>query len=223
MLQKYKTDASLLFDEYVQEYTRDMLAIEGLLPKEGEQDQEIPEETDSSVVSIDESNLYENQVPPGSSGHGSQRAPDTEANKPEAPLWAKKLYRKIALVAHPDRSSEDFAKDRLNKIFLETSDAMSTGDFEKLLGFALELGIEASESDASMVPLLQKRVGDIKKEISDMEAKPEWLWGEGLGIHDMRAHIASLYLRRKGVNVKIEDLVSIIQNLENMNASNEHR
>ena len=233
MLQKYKTDASLLFDEYALEYSRDMRFIKSCSTSHKKTENNSPEE--SSPENIAEDTLTIDLSTPnqrwkktqdgwkrldGSDDPGNDNQDEElDVEKPQIPEWAKKLYRKIALIAHPDRSSDVFQKDRLKKIFLETNDALAEGNFEKLLGFALELGVEASDNDLALVPLLAKRVNDIKDEISVMEASPEWLWGEGLGAHNMRANIARLYLMKNGIDMKIDDLVSIIQQLEKDNES----
>lgn len=233
MLQKYKTDASLLFDEYVLEYARDMNFIKSYAisleqTSDDKSEESLSEDSDADTLTID---LNASQQRWKKTHDGWERLDEDEridddiqdeeaiVEKPQIPEWAKKLYRKIALIAHPDRKSDVFQEDRLKKIFLETNDALAEGNFEKLLGFALELGVETSGNDITLVPLLVKRVNDIKSEISKMEASPEWLWGEGLGAHNMRANIARLYLTKNGIDMKIEDLVSIIQQLEKDNES----
>ena len=227
MLQKYKTDASLLLDEYTHEFVRDMKFIEENIPAQDE-DPESAKEENNEILDPAETltrDLNSSEQSWKKVGDGWERLEDPPGGpeaieapkKADVPDWAKKLYRRIALVAHPDRASKDHEEARLKKIFLETSDAMATGDFNKLLGFALELDIPASEGDPTMVPLLQKRVEDIKEEISSMEASIEWLWGEGLGIHPMRANLARMHLLQRGRDVKIELLLSIIQKLEKDN------
>ena len=228
MLQKYKTDASLLFDEYSKEYIRDMNYIEERISSAQTDDSpgssEAPDtlSLDPSVKEQHWEKTKDGWERREAEGSGQDSSPDEDMSiedKVAAPDWAKKLYRKIALITHPDRSSEEFQEEKLRKIFLETSDAMSSGDFEKLLGFALELGVQDMDADVTMVPLLQKRVVDIKSEISEMESKAEWLWGEGLGAHPMRANIARLYFTRRGIDVKTEDLLSIIEKMEKDNES----
>lgn len=215
MLQKYKTEASLLLDEYKMEYIRDMSFLE---EKFSELKDECVESTgDSDSLAIDsEGNQEWKKTEDGWKKEESETSdPISEsADRPETPDWAKKLYRKIALISHPDRMSEDFSKEKLKKIFLETADAMDQGDFEKLLGFALELGIEDEHDDVSMLPLLAKRVADVKKEIQEIEKSPEWLWGEGLGVPQIRASLAMMFFARRGIDLNTEELAAIIQEME---------
>ena len=91
---------------------------------------------------------------------------------------------------------------------------MSDGDFEKLLGFALELGIEEDQDDVSMLPLLTKRVEDIKREIQEVEKSAEWLWGEGLGVPEIRISLAMIFFSRSGIDLNTEELAAIIQEME---------
>lgn len=216
MLQKYKTETSLLFDEYKHEYAKDMAFLEDKISAFGEGSTGTQEECGYDTVDINsvlEENNQENKAP-----EEDQVLSD---DKSEPPAWAKKLYRKIALISHPDRASEDFPKDKLRKIFLETADAMSEGEFEKLLGFALELGIEEEQDDPSMLPLLKKRVDAIKEEIHEIEKSPEWLWGEGLGVLEMRVALAKMFFARKGIDLNTEELTVIIQEMENSSAQGE--
>ena len=220
MLQRYQTDASLLLDDYSKEYARDMSEIASKVSVQVEPTEVAPDvEHVGDSLSIDPERGDQNWRKT-ESGWERIDDPDDPADEPEEtsgpapPGWAKKLYRKIALIAHPDRMSEDFEEARLRKIFLETSDAMSEGKFEKLLGFALELGIPSTDDDATVIPLLKKRVEGVKEEIAQIESSEEWLWGESLGVPAMRVAIASAYLSRKGIAVKSEELLSIIQELE---------
>ena len=221
MLQKYKTEASLLLDEYRQEYSRDMTFLEEKLVdlKEAYSSEE---EGDTLVVDAEESQQWK-KTEDGWEKDESEKPQDPEpeeVDKPEPPEWAKKLYRKIALVSHPDRASDDFPKDKLKKIFIETADAMSEGDFEKLLGFALELGIEEENDDTSIMPLLSKRVKDVKREIQEIEKCPEWLWGEGLGVPEIRTSLAMMFFARRGIDLNTEELAAIIQEMEKSSGQN---
>ena len=216
MLQKYKTEASLLLDEYKREYSRDMAFLEEKLVDLKENHSPKQEDGDTLVVDTDESQQWKKTESGWEKDEsGNPQDPKVEeADKPEAPEWAKKLYRKIALVSHPDRASDDFSKDKLKKIFIETADAMSEGDFEKLLGFALELGIEEENDDASLMPLLSKRVEDVKQEIQEIEKCAEWLWGEGLGVPEIRISLAMIFFSRRGIDLNTEELAAIIQEME---------
>lgn len=218
MLQKYRTDAALLLDEYAQEFSRDMSLIENKVSPQREAQNQAEDTGDSLILDSDVSEQEWKKTEDGWERTDSPEEPQSDP-KPDVPSWAKKLYRKIALIAHPDRMSKDYEEERLRKIFLETSEAMTEGNFDKLLGFALELDIPATEDDASMVPLLQKRVNDLKTEISAVEKSIEWLWGEGLGVPVMRANLARAYFSRKGIILKTDDLISIIQEMEKENES----
>lgn len=223
MLQKYKTETSLLFDEYKKEYTSDISFLEEkLVSIKDEAEDRSPEGETEDSLRLDSQGDQEwkktedgwEKTDSSNSSEESQHEPE-ESDKPQPPAWAKKLYRKIALISHPDRMSEDFPKEKLKKIFLETADAMSEGDFEKLLGFALELGIEEEEDDISMLPLLKKRIDDLKLEIRGIESSPEWLWGEGLGLPEIRVALAMRFFNQRGVDLNMEELADIIQEMEN--------
>jgi hypothetical protein len=223
MLQSYKTDVSLLYEEYKSEFCRDMAYIESL-----ESQVKPPPESpsihkgDSLRLDPDPNSRWRKTE----TGWEREEASSNEAGESfkeeqkEVPPWAKTLYKKIALASHPDRTLEEheLKKKKLNKIFADAAQAVSEGTFNKLLGYALELNIEVDDDPAS-IPLLEERVRELKKEIEVIQGSLEWLWGEHLGIHEVRARIAVGYLSAKNLLLKNADLVSIIKEMESRNES----
>ena len=215
MLQSYKIDAEILYEDYKVEFASDMSKIKSLLVKEERVLPSDPISEDHKDVLTIDPNASDQRWRKTESGWQSEDSPDDlSSQKKNAPDWAKKLYKRIALASHPDRTIEQDNKTRLNKIFTESAAAMDTGDFNKLVGFALDLGIDLLAADIDHIPVLSSRIDKIKKELSDIEKNLEWLWGESLGVLELRKAIAHRYFSQNGYDLNMNELESIIQQLE---------
>ena len=218
MLQSYRDDAFSLNKEYEAEFLKDIMAIKERLPDRPEADEDPPEPEgdDTFVIPPDGLNKRWKKTDDGWECEDSSELPEeAEAkNKPVPPPWAKKLYKKIALVSHPDRTLEDRRKDKLNRIFRESAMVMDTGDYKSLLGFALELEVDIEDVEVPMIPMLTDRIESLKSEISEIEKTLPWLWGESKGIIEMRANIAITYFAQRGISLKKQDAESIIMEID---------
>jgi len=228
MLQKYSMQVDALYSEYSVEYTKDMSTLlesaANIAPRP--EDPERPTDQDNhdgETINIDptKSSQTWRKTADGWVLEDSEdlidedeyHEPDKQAR--DVPHWAKKIYKKIALASHPDRTSKDLQHKKLKEIFLQSAAAMDSGDFSKLLGLALEIDIDiASDNDVDMLPLLSSRVSALKQELSGTESTPEWLWGEGLGTPEIRFPLANLFLTSKGYNLKRDDILDIILQIE---------
>jgi len=223
MLQKYETDVALLYEEYNSEYVRDMSRLLVAARKVLKGLQDVPDagsNDTSDVIELDPSSS--NQRWRKTADGWVREDDETEAGevklddlpKIDAPAWARSLYKKIALASHPDRTSKDTQHEKLKNIFLKSASAMGSGNFNELLGLALELDLDIGDDAGSMIPLLTSRIKDIKISLRRTESTPEWLWGEGLGMLQLRIPIANSYLNSVGVQMNSEDLTAIIQEVE---------
>lgn len=225
MLQRYSTDMSALYQEYEKEYFCDMVklvdaasALISATPTEDEKEEPSihPHE---EVINIDPNDPNQRWR---KTADGKWVRDDVDEDlcdsSPEkiieTPPWARKLYKKIAMASHPDRTSRDINHEKFKEIFLKSAAAVDSGNFKELLGLALELDIDVDSEDALMIPLLESRIQEIKKDLGNVESTAEWLWGEGLGIPQMRFPLAQLYLKSKGYELKSEDIISIIAKVE---------
>jgi hypothetical protein len=231
MLQSYRTEIALLNDDYKSEFLRDMLFLEGKLAanssetasSEDPDDVESKDTLDTLKIDPSKSNQRWRKTDDGWELDEDEDGVPEESpieEKPDVPAWAKKLYKKIALAAHPDRTlkEEEDKRRRLNRLFADAAQAIADGEFKSLLGYALELDIEVDD-DPSNIPLLKARVNSLKEEISQIQGSLEWLWGEHLGVHDVRSRIAAGYFSSKNVLLKNEDLLATIKEMEQANES----
>lgn len=226
MLQKYETDVALLYEEYNSEYARDMSALLAAAKKMLKRH---PDEPDAEpthpgdVIGLDpnSSNQRWRKTADGWIREDAEAEAETDTDtetdrtpKVNTPPWARSLYKKIAMASHPDRTSKDTQHEKLRNIFLKSASAMEAGNFNELLGLALELDLDIGDDDGSMIPLLTSRIKDIKIVLRQTESTPEWLWGEGLGLLQLRIPIANGYLNSMGIQMNSEELAAIIQGVE---------
>ena len=220
MLQQYKTDADILIDEYNKEYSRDMSFLLSRFNKdEAEASPPAPENEKLSsgfVESFDfdpgdkEQSWRKKQ---DGTWEKESAPPNEEPEKIVSPEWAKKLFRKIALSTHPDRVESN--DEKLRRIFIEANAAMEQGDFEKLIGFALEIGVQTDvHNDVSTIPMMEKRIKDLREEIESLETSPCWLWGESLGAIELRSRLALNYLKSRNIEPDLEQLKFSIKDME---------
>lgn len=216
---------SALYQEYEKEYFCDMTqitnaasALASVTPAEDEKE-ELSIDAVKDVINIDPNDLNQTWRKTDDGKWVRENFDeDLHDSSPEeiieTPSWAKKLYKLIAMASHPDRTSKDIHHEKFKEIFLKSAAAVDAGNFKELLGLALELDIDIDSEDTLMIPLLESRIQEIKKDLSGIESTVEWLWGEGLGIPQMRLPLAQLYLRSKGYELKNEDVISIIAKVE---------
>jgi hypothetical protein len=225
MLQRYKTDISMLYQEYEQEFIRDMQTLEtSIIPVKPSSDQQgsaTQDENEFEVLKIDPTSKEQRWKKTDTgwereeiNEEAKQKVEQKETKKHLAPDWAKKLYRKIATITHPDKTAEHYRKEKLNKIFVDAADAMEKGNFKDLLGYALELDIEPELESSESIPILKERIQTLKKEIVQIEKSIPWLWGEGLGVLDLRVKIAAAYFGGRGIKIDEKEIQVLIKEIE---------
>jgi len=122
---------------------------------------------------------------------------DTEAES----AHIKKLFRKIAIMAHPDKLTklDDYERDRKAELFLKAREAAEAGKWFALVETANALGIETPKPDEEQIGLLNSESESIDKEIEDIEATYAWLM-YNLKNDAQRKLLMTTYLKVLGVN-----------------------
>ena len=219
MLQHYYFEISELFDDYQHEYSKD---LDFFTTKAQELFSEIEEEAVSSSDSLEidlTKKFQEHTKTEGGFEEVEDEICQPENMKQDAPEWAKKLFKKIALMTHPDRVSDEALREELQKIFLRATTALEHGNFEDLIGVAVELKLDSGLEDRALIPLLETRVRKIKGDIANIETTVEWTWGESLGLPGVRVHMLDKVLKQRGFAFSEEDLIALISEREKLNAT----
>ena len=217
MLQSYYDECQELLKEYEVEFSQDVAffkkSMSGKqsdteLPTiEPEGDEAIPlspglwEKTNDGWEKVKDQHLANDSVKEG---------------KDDAPDWAKKLYKKIALATHPDKVTGHTLEDELIKRFLKAGRSYEDGKYEELVAIALDLNIKIDISDEAMHTTLVHQRDSLKQKITNVESSLAWIWCENYGNADLKSRILSTQLDSA---VNIDDLKDMISKKEKQDAS----
>ena len=207
MLQSYYDESMELFKEYEREWLQDFAHFQQKFNKPTKEDEsasvEDPGPRSFSIVDFDP--LFSPQ-PPGTSESLSE-----DLSKKIHPEWAKKIFRKIAMITHPDKTSNP---EKDSKLFLRASNSFDSGDYEDVLSIAIELAIPLDLETPVLGVMLQKKITATKANISELEKKIPWLWGESFGLHEVRIPLLKLNLAQQGITPTDEELFTEVLNRE---------
>tara|TARA_A100001011_G_scaffold379234_1_gene444989 strand:+ start:6895 stop:7590 length:696 start_codon:yes stop_codon:yes gene_type:complete len=206
MLEHYHSQCVEIFEDYKSEWYEDLAYfIEHFDGKRENPVDDKDEEKEEFVAQYHEA--Y-------SEGQGEQPEEDESQDVPE---WAKKLYKKIAMIAHPDRVSDEERRKSLEKIFRRASEAIESGDFEDLIAIALDFDISSGLDDTSLKPVLKAQVGRVRSKIEKIETEIPWVWGESYGNHNLRCTILRPMLAREKILRSDDELLEAIKKREKIN------
>jgi len=113
----------------------------------------------------------------------------------------KKLFRKIAIMTHPDKLTklDDYERERKTELFLKAREAAEAGKWFALVETANALGIETPKPDEEQIDLLNSESENVDKEIKDIEATYAWLMYT-LDTDEQRKLLMIAYLKNLGVH-----------------------
>ena len=161
---------------------------------------------DNSSILIDDHVLKDNS-------NTEDEKDDTSDVKPP---WVKKLFKKIAMITHPDKVKDKDSK-QFSNIFKRASLAIDEKRYDELVGIAIDLGIDIDMSSPEMIEIIQSRIVSAKIEIKEIENNPAWIWCESIGLTDIRVDFISSYLSLIGYKIDLdrEKIINIISDIEN--------
>tara|TARA_B100000683_G_scaffold262518_1_gene289699 strand:- start:1585 stop:2247 length:663 start_codon:yes stop_codon:yes gene_type:complete len=216
MLQSYHSQIVELHEDYKQEYASDLdyfvskasALLEG---KDTEDELRSSEEGDPAGSQVCMDDVRAQGIPGGQSDPGQESRQEEISKKSDAPDWARKLFKKIALMTHPDRISDEHLRESMQKNFMRANRALEDGKMDDLLGVAIELNVDAGLDDEALIPLLKAKIESCRKSIQEIESTPEWIWGESLGMRAQRTALLAVLLNERGLQLtpeQVDELVS---------------
>jgi hypothetical protein len=113
----------------------------------------------------------------------------------------KKLFRKIAIMTHPDKLTklDDYERERKTELFLKAREAAEAGKWFALVDTANALGIKTPEPDEEQLGLLENESENVDKEIKDIESSYAWIM-YNLETDEQRKLLMTTYLKVLGVH-----------------------
>jgi hypothetical protein len=113
----------------------------------------------------------------------------------------KKLFRKIAIMTHPDKLTklDDYERERKTELFLKAREAAEAGKWFALVDTANTLGIETPKPDEEQLGLLENESESVDKEIKNIEASYAWIM-YNLETDEQRKLLMTTYLKVLGVH-----------------------
>ena len=158
-LRAYVIDISDMHGEYQREWVSDYDLLKTQIS--GNKDESI------------RSQSAEGESPSSSPDQMTHDDPD-----PATPQWAKKLYRQVAMLTHPDRLFDPSDVKSMTKLFNKATDSVHSGDFSGLVDVAIELGLDVDLPDEEVTSRVEKKLEEIENKIFSMENCVAWKWCE---------------------------------------------
>ncbi len=113
----------------------------------------------------------------------------------------KKLFRKIAIMTHPDKLTklDDYERERKTELFLKAREAAEAGKWFALVETANALDIQTPKPDEEQIGLLNSESEIIDKDIENIEASYAWIM-YNLETDEQRKLLMTTYLKVLGVH-----------------------
>jgi len=149
------------FDNYCVEFFKEVNKSQNL---------NIPQEPEGSIVKADpiEKDSFD-------------ASEDDPIDNPNISDKLKKLYKRIALITHPDRHPEYLSKDKRKEmidIYNRSSNAIRENDLFSLLDAASELYLDLPKLEKKDIKNIKKKCSELEKNIKEMKNTYPWVWAE---------------------------------------------
>jgi len=116
------------------------------------------------------------------------------------PLWAKKLYRKISVKAHPDKllSEEADERERKGNLYNEAASAYTEGDYAEVIMIAIDLKISLPDIDA-IFSILNQKCSQYAEDTQNLKSTLFWKWH--CSSTQQKQEILRVFIKEKGWTV----------------------
>jgi len=131
---------------------------------------------------------------------------------PDDPV-CKKLFRKIAVIAHPDKllNIDDEEKTHLTDLYAQAAAANKTGDRSTLIEIAASLNIPIDIDPDLQIAAMTERVNALEKSIDETRQTLPYMWIKSKDDTQRRAAILRSIITRMGLNIPDEIINDVLQ------------
>lgn len=223
MIQSSKTIKDDMF-EIQQAYMSEINEVVAKIRKEESSVPEISSETDLLVCDPmsqeGASDSRQTQTDTGEHTSDANFEPIDNPEIPDAPIWAKKLWKRIAKKCHPDVLN--FTKhsaleiSRRQSWFLESKILFEKRSWNRFLHIGVQLEEWVDElTSAVQLKMLNDEYGQITKKVSVIQDSLAWRWGSEWDNLELRIKIITAVLENSGIEPPSRlVLVQILAKLE---------
>ena len=124
---------------------------------------------------------------------------ESKEKSSDAPRWAKKLFRKIVMITHPDKIPEKLdknLKEKFLRIYKESKESIDAGDNIRLAMLASEIDIGLDRKDMTDLSEFHKKEKLLSSEIESLKGSMYWVWAHASD--DEREKILKEFVNLRG-------------------------
>ena len=146
--------------------------------------------------------------------------PPSKPDVPDAPEWAKRLWKSIAKKCHPDRLSfQDLTAIQIARRqiwFLEAKSLFENRSWPKLIHIGVQVGEYVEEiNHREQLTWLSDEYNAISEKITAMQDSLAWKWGTNWEDVNLRINIITAVLNHQGVQVPPrERIIQLLAEIE---------
>lgn len=139
---------------------------------------------------------------------------------PDAPDWAKRLWKGIAKKCHPDRLSFQeltaIQIARRQTWFLEAKSLFEQRLWNRLLHIGIQVDEYVDDLPASsQLKMINDEYNTVTSKVEDIQKSLAWKWGTNWSNVELRSKILTVVLQSKGIEVPPKlDLIKALVNFE---------
>ena len=129
------------------------------------------------------------------------------------PAWAKKIYKNIVLVTHPDKTlfiPVESVRSKFTNYYQTAVESYSNEEYENLLFIANDLGINIE--DESAYNKIEPKLKSIQKEIENMKKTNAYQWAKIE--KEKRPEVLESYLKKMGFVFSREEVKETIEEVK---------
>jgi len=115
------------------------------------------------------------------------------------PQWTKKLFRKIAMITHPDKVPDNLdqsVKDKFLSMYQKSKILIDEGDYVGLIIIASDLNIDISSLEIKDSKIFKEKQSDLERSISELKKSIYWIWFHSSD--DKRNEIIKEFIKQSG-------------------------